>query len=95
MKSAKQLISTAAIKEGMKYLDKDPMGNFPKLINWAEKFAVQDNHKKAIQTFREIYADPDNNWNHLIQRVFNEVNKNSVLPVCASRYRNAPSGVTV
>ena len=77
MKSAKQLISTAAIKEGIKYLEKDPMENFPKLINWADKFAVQENHKKAIQTFREIYADPDNNWNHLIQRVFNEVNKNS------------------
>ncbi len=74
MKSPKQLISTAVIKEAYQYMTHDPMKNLPKLIDWADKVMVTDSFRPALQMFREIAKDPANNWNQLIQRYFNELN---------------------
>ncbi|NSW91476.1 MAG: radical SAM protein [Firmicutes bacterium] len=74
MKSAKQILSTAVLKEGYSYIEKNPVENIPKIINWAEKLATKEETKKTIQMFREITSDPDNCWNKFIQRVMTEVN---------------------
>ncbi|HBM81320.1 MAG TPA: radical SAM protein, partial [Clostridiaceae bacterium] len=77
MKSVKQLISSTLVNEACGYLDKDPMANFPKLLNWAKKIVTKEQHKKDIEMFRNIVNDPNNNWNKLIQRYFKELNKNT------------------
>lgn len=74
--SVKQIVTSLALREGFHYLEKDPMTNLPKLINWAEKLVRWDGHKKAIPIFRKIAQDPQNNWNRLIQRFFKELNPN-------------------
>jgi MoaA/NifB/PqqE/SkfB family radical SAM enzyme len=76
MKWANQLISSFLLKEGISYLEKDPINNLSKILNWAEKIAVKKEHKNAINTFREIISDPDNNWNKLIHRVLTETHPN-------------------
>ncbi len=76
MKWSKRLISSFLIREGMNYIEKDPIGNLPKILNWAEKIAVKENHKSAVNTFREIINDPDNNWNMLINRALTETHSN-------------------
>lgn len=73
MKSAKGLISSVALKEGLKYVEKDPMKNLPKLLNWADKLARKEYHKNTIKLFREICNEPESNWNILIQRAFEEL----------------------
>ena len=77
MKSSRQLISTAIIKEAYKYMADDPMGNLPKLVDWAERIMKKKEYRKTAEMFREIAKDPSNNWNHLIRRYFTELNKNT------------------
>ncbi len=76
MQGAKQFISAAVVNQGIKYIEKDPIENFPKLINWAEKLVIQDNHKKAVQNFRRWYNDEDNNWGQLMRRVLTDIHPN-------------------
>lgn len=77
MASVKQVMSTALMNEGLKYIEKDPMGNMPKLLDWAEKIVTRENHKRYLQNFREIVADPENNWYKLMERYFDELSPNT------------------
>ncbi len=77
MAGVKQLVSTALMNEGLKYIEKNPMENMPKLLDWAEKIVTRENHKKYLQNFREIVADPDNNWYKLMERYFDELSPNT------------------
>jgi len=77
MKSAKQLVSSIILKEGMKYIDKNPVENFPKLLNWAEKLLTKENHKKIFKLIKDASEDPDNNWGILIRRILEEINSNT------------------
>lgn len=77
MKSAKSLISSVVLKEGLKYVEKEPMKNLPKLLNWADKLAKKEYHKNAIKLFKGICDDTDSNWNVLIGRYFEELSSNT------------------
>lgn len=77
MASVKQVLSTALMNEGLKYIEKDPMENMPKLLDWAEKIVTRENHKRYLQNFREIVADPENNWYKLMERYFDELSPNT------------------
>lgn len=76
MKTIKSIISSVVLKEGLKYIEKDPIENLPKLLNWADKLVTTEYHKNTIDLFREICNTPDNNWNMLIRRFFKELNPN-------------------
>lgn len=78
MKSAKQLISTTVLNQGLNYIEKDPAANAAKLINWGAKLAVKDHHKSIAQLFQTIAADPDNHWHTLMHKVLTEYDKNTV-----------------
>ncbi|WP_342366909.1 radical SAM protein [Anaerosalibacter bizertensis] len=73
MAGVKQIVSTALMNEGLKYIEKDPMENMPKLLKWAEKIVTRENHKRYLQSFKEIAEDPDSNWYKLIERYFSEL----------------------
>lgn len=77
MAKAKQLLDTVVFKEIFKYMDKDPMKNLPKMVDWAEKVMTQKAYYDTAERFREIAKDPECNWNKLIQRYFTELNKNT------------------
>ena len=76
MKSIKQVVSAAVLKEVYNYLEKDPINNLPKIIDLAEKLNTKEANKKTIQLFREIVSDPDNSWNKFIHRALKELNPN-------------------
>ncbi|CAH2214802.1 radical SAM protein [Tepidibacter aestuarii] len=76
MKSVKSLLSSAVLKEGLKYIEKEPMKNLPKLLNWADKLASKDYHKNIINHLKNICNKEDNNWNIFIKRFFKELNPN-------------------
>ena len=73
MASVKQLISTKVINEGLKYIEKDPMKNLDKLLDWSERIITRENHKGFHRKFREIASDPDSNWYKLMERFFDEL----------------------
>lgn len=75
MRTVKQMVATMAIKEGIRYLEKDPLGNYTRLVNWAEKLAVMPEHKEMVRNFRE-FGEKDNNWFRLITRAVQDVDSN-------------------
>ncbi|ADU27885.1 radical SAM protein [Ethanoligenens harbinense] len=77
MINAKQILSKLVLNEVYKYVDKDPMKNLNKMINWAEKVMTKTSYASMISMFREIAEDPNSNWYKLIERYFTELNKNT------------------
>ncbi len=75
MRSIKQIIAAKAITEGLRYLEKDPLQNYSKLLGWAEKFAVTPEHKKIIRSFKEL-SQTENNWFRLITRAVDDIDLN-------------------
>ena len=77
MAKVKQLVSAKVMNEGLKYIEKDPMDNLPKLLDWSEKLITRENHKGFHRKFQDIVADPDGNWYKLIERFFDELSPQS------------------
>jgi tRNA(Met) C34 N-acetyltransferase TmcA len=75
VKSAKELFSTIALREGIRYIEKDPIENLPKLIDWADKLTTRENEKRKVKIIKDIVDDPSNNWNNLINRIFTELDQ--------------------
>jgi len=74
MESIKSKITKIAVKEGLKYIEKDTQENTSKLIQWVEKFATLEDHKKAIAWVKKNINDSDSVPAKFIDRVFTEVN---------------------
>ncbi|MDR3551820.1 MAG: radical SAM protein [Clostridia bacterium] len=75
MNRAKKKLSTVMVRQAYRYIEKNPMENLPKLVDWAEKIMVKKDYLSTAEMIREIAKDPGNNWNRLIQRYFTELNK--------------------
>lgn len=73
MAKVKQLVSAKVLKEGLKYIEKEPLDNLSKLLDWSEKLIVRENHKEMHRIIKEIVEDRDNNWYQLIERFFTEL----------------------
>jgi MoaA/NifB/PqqE/SkfB family radical SAM enzyme len=69
------------MKELINYIDKNPLENIQKALNWADKVAIKEDHKEAINAFRDITSDPDNSMNKLIARVLTELS-----PKCRKKF---------
>lgn len=74
MESIKSRITKIAVKEGLKYIEKNTQENISKLIKWIERFAVIDDHKRAIAWVKQNMADSESVPSKFIDRFFNEVN---------------------
>lgn len=76
MNPSKKIISSFLMKEVINYIDKNPLENVEKALNWAEKVAVRKDHKTAVNMFREIASNPEDSRNKLMKRVLTELNPN-------------------
>ena len=74
--NVKQLVSTAVLNEGIKYVEKNPLENMGKLLNWGEKILIKDNHKDYARSIHEILEHPESNWNIYMHRLFTEFDAN-------------------
>jgi len=70
----KDTTTTTLIKQGIKYLDKDPIQNFPKLIKWARKFPMLDANKVMIDNVEKMWSDEENNWHKFIYKLLTDIN---------------------
>ncbi len=74
METFKSKITKIAVKEGLKYIERDTQENLTKLMQWVEKFATLDDHKKAIAWVKKNMKDSDSVPAKFINRIFTEVN---------------------
>ncbi|WP_273319404.1 radical SAM protein [Vallitalea guaymasensis] len=76
MKSPKSFFSKVAIKEGIKYLEKDPITNFPKLIDWAGKIPMLPSQRHQYEAIIDMWQDKDSIWHGFIERILTKIHPN-------------------
>ena len=69
----KENIQVAAIKKAYEYLDRDPEGNLPKLMDLADKLDVANAYPAQRAAIRRAISDPGNNWTRLVQSLWTDV----------------------
>lgn len=63
-------VQAFAVKQLLKYVEKNPEENLPKVMDMADKIIPVGWYERQRKAFREIVKDPDSNWFQLIMRVF-------------------------
>ena len=66
-------LKSFGIMRAYEYLDKDPDKNIPKLMEWVDKFTGDGLLEGQRKVFREIIANPDNNWYRLIRSLWDDI----------------------
>jgi len=66
-------IKQFGLKQVYGYLDKDPEKNIPKVLDWLEKYDVNNEMKNQIETVRKAISDKDNNWYRLVNSLYTDV----------------------
>ena len=71
----KNAATQAAIKSALKYLEKNPEENLPKLMAWVDKFAGEgpDSFPAQRDAMRAVVNNPDSNMYRLIMNLFHDV----------------------
>ncbi|MCD7818105.1 MAG: radical SAM protein, partial [Lachnospiraceae bacterium] len=67
---AKMAATETVVKQGLKYLEKDPETNIPKLMELVDKYTPKDWYKEQRDAIRNAIQDKDNNWYKLILRMY-------------------------
>jgi len=76
MSKLKTKFTKKVMEEGIRYIEKNPVDNFEKLINWSEKLMVRDDFKSKHDWFKKTWKEDDNNWKIFIERVLTELHPN-------------------
>ena len=69
----KESIQATAVKQALKYVNKDPEENIPKIIKWVERYDTKGTIEKQLNMVKAALADPDNNWNILVKSLFTDI----------------------
>ena len=72
-KTARESIESAGIKIALQYLDSNPEKNIPKIINWIDRFDRSGILEKELAVIKKVTADPQNNWFHLIESLWTDI----------------------
>ncbi|MEA4923021.1 MAG: radical SAM protein [Eubacteriaceae bacterium] len=73
MNSIKGKLQLAAIKQALKYMEKDPGENLPKLIDWADKIDKNGDFTKYRTYFRNFIEDKDGNWYKFMESLWTDL----------------------
>ena len=63
-------VQSFAVKQALKYVEREPEKNLPKLLDWADQFDKENLHLAHRQAFRRVLEHPESNWYQLIMKVF-------------------------
>lgn len=69
----KEKVQVMGAKQMLKYLEKDPETNIPKIVDWLDKYSSEDGIAKEMRAVKPILQDKDNNWNKLIMKFYTDV----------------------
>ena len=82
---AKQML----IKAGLKYLEKDPIENLPRIVNIVGKFTVSKSDKESLNYYKRIINDPDNSYNKMIRKFITSTNSNCINKIMTNLILNS------
>ena len=73
MKRLKEIAVAKGLDIAFNYLDKDIGKNLPKLVDWAERFDINNNIKKELDVVKITALKPGSNWNRYIISIWNTI----------------------
>ncbi|HWR59977.1 MAG TPA: radical SAM protein [Clostridia bacterium] len=69
------MISKFALRQGLNYIEKNPLENLNNILNWVKKIDTKDLYKKTYDALEKVLPDKDNNWNIYIQGLFEDIDR--------------------
>ncbi|MGI6727710.1 MAG: radical SAM protein [Anaerovoracaceae bacterium] len=78
MKTVKEKIATKGLDIALNYLDQDIEKNMPKLMDWVDRFDINNSVKVERDAVRKVALDPESVWNRFLLNVWNEVDRDIV-----------------
>ena len=76
MKTTKMLLTKKVLNRGFKYLEKDPIKNFPKLVKLAGKVPMQPGTRKQYEKIANYWKDENSTWHVYIEKLLTDLNPN-------------------
>ena len=73
MSSIKGKVQMSMIKQALKYMEKDPDKNLPKLIDWADKIDKTGEFEKYRKYFRRWIENKDGNWYKFMKSLWTDI----------------------
>ena len=89
MESAKNAVISAGISGAIKYLEKDPEKNVPKIVDWVNRFSPEDSFKTQREYMTTIVNDPDSAWYQLIMDIMHTVDSDIMKTIFTNFFMNA------
>ncbi|MDP4110397.1 MAG: radical SAM protein [Bacillota bacterium] len=77
MSSIKEKIEAFGLNKVLSYMDDDYEKNVPKALDWVEKLDKDGTYKAAYGIVRDVMADPKNNWNIFMKKIYTELDGES------------------
>ncbi|MBF7082581.1 radical SAM protein [Desulfallas sp. Bu1-1] len=73
MSLAVSILGEAALKQVVKYVNRNPEEGLQSLLHWAGKIPFHPEVREKIEIGGRVFQDRDNNWYQLAMRIFKEV----------------------
>ena len=61
------------VKQALKYIDRNPDANIPKILNWLESYDKTGQLTSQIQSVRQAVRNKDNNWYKLVKSLWTDI----------------------
>lgn len=68
----KEKAMAKSVKHVLKYLDRNPEENIPKIVDWLDRYAA-DSLGRQLKHVKPILEDKENNWNKLFMKIYRDV----------------------
>lgn len=76
MNTISYAVGRTTLNAALRYLNRNPEKNIPKIADILSSFTHQEDRKRQIETAKKVMQDPTNPYRGLIMRVFNEIAPN-------------------
>ncbi|NLM55607.1 MAG: radical SAM protein [Firmicutes bacterium] len=82
-------MQTAAVRESLRYIGRNPGENVKRLVSILRPFAKVPEHRDIIDRAEAVWSDPANNWRRLIERAFAQLSPGVIEKFVANFLVNA------
>ncbi|MBQ7505903.1 MAG: radical SAM protein [Lachnospiraceae bacterium] len=85
----KGAVISAGISGAIKYLEKDPEKNVPKIVDWVNRFSPENSFKTQREYMTTIVNDPESAWYKLIMNIMHTVDSSIMKTIFTNFFMNA------
>ncbi len=65
-----QKLQRVFVREGLRYLERNPQENIPKLMAWLHRWIQVPKHRRVLENLQASWSKPDNSVRKLLERSF-------------------------